>query len=41
MKLVLDTNVLIAAFIAKGLCHSLLSGGQCHLTYLTKIATKA
>jgi len=24
MKLILDTNVLIAAFIAKGLCHSLV-----------------
>lgn len=30
MKLVLDTNVLIAAFIARGTCSELLEHGVCH-----------
>lgn len=35
MKIVLDTNVLIAALIARGLCHELLEHCVVHHTLLT------
>ena len=35
MRLVLDTNVLIAAFIAKGVCHDLLEHCQRHHDLVT------